>query len=64
MLEDVAAFHHLDHPAAHDVRGVVAMNGLTVQLPLNPIVAPPGDYMLFIVNGIGVPGVAAIVSVR
>jgi hypothetical protein len=32
--------------------------GLTVQAPLDAATAPPGDYMLFIVNTNGVPSVA------
>jgi hypothetical protein len=36
---------------------------LNVQLPTSPSVAPPGYYMLFIVNGAGVPSVAATVQV-
>src|SRR5260370_37960496 len=39
-----------------------AGNGsLSVQAPASPALAPPGYYMLFIVNGAGVPSVAAIV---
>jgi hypothetical protein len=34
---------------------------LTVQAPSNPNAAPPGYYMLFILNGNGVPSVASIV---
>ncbi|NEN05937.1 DUF1929 domain-containing protein [Diaminobutyricibacter tongyongensis] len=34
--------------------------GLNVQLPANGNAAPPGYYMLFIVNGAGVPSVAAM----
>ena len=36
---------------------------LTITLPTNPNLAPPGHYMLFIVNGNGVPSVAKIVRV-
>ena len=35
--------------------------GLTVQMPANGNFAPPGHYMLSIVNGSGVPSVAAMV---
>lgn len=35
--------------------------GLNVQAPLNANVAPPGYYMLFIVDSNGVPSVAAVV---
>ena len=40
-----------------------AAGGLQVTAPLNPKVAPPGHYMLFILNATGVPSVAAIVQV-
>jgi hypothetical protein len=38
-----------------------ASGGLNVQLPASGATAPPGYYMLFIVNGNGVPSVAAMV---
>jgi hypothetical protein len=37
--------------------------GLTVSAPTSAVLAPPGYYMLFIVNGNGVPSVAPIVQV-
>jgi hypothetical protein len=37
--------------------------GLTVQAPANANLAPPGYYMLFIVNSSGVPSVASFISV-
>ena len=37
---------------------------LTVQTPANAALAPPGNYMLFIVNDQGVPSVARMVSVN
>ena len=40
-----------------------ATNTLTVAGPLNSAEAPPGYYMLFLVNGQGVPSVAPIVQV-
>jgi hypothetical protein len=36
---------------------------LTVQMPANGNIAPPGYYMLFLVNGNGVPSVAQIIQV-
>ena len=36
---------------------------LTVNAPINANVAPPGDYMLFIVDGNGVPSVAKFVRI-
>jgi fibronectin type 3 domain-containing protein len=38
-----------------------ASGSLTVQTPANGNLAPPGNYMLFVVNGNGVPSVASIV---
>ena len=37
--------------------------GLNVVAPLNPNLAPPGHYMLFILNSNGVPSVAKIIQV-
>jgi hypothetical protein len=41
-----------------------ATGGLTVQSPSSANLAPPGYYMLFIVNSTGVPSVASIVKVQ
>jgi hypothetical protein len=38
--------------------------GLTVQAPSTAILAPPGHYMLFILNANGVPSVAPIVKIQ
>jgi hypothetical protein len=38
--------------------------GLTATTPANANIAPPGPYMLFIVDAAGVPSVARIVSVQ
>jgi hypothetical protein len=43
---------------------VPAGNGLDVQTPANANTAPPGFYMLFIVNMNGVPSVAAIMRLQ
>ncbi len=40
-----------------------AGGGLDIQAPANGNLAPPGDYMLFIVNTNGVPSVASFVNV-
>ncbi len=37
-------------------------DGLTLRTPLNATVAPPGYYMLFLLNGDGVPSVASWVA--
>jgi hypothetical protein len=39
-------------------------SGLTVTGPVDGNLAPPGHYMLFLVNGAGVPSVASIVQVH
>lgn len=41
-----------------------AASGLSVTMPANGNLAPPGHYMLFLVNGSGVPSVARIVQLR
>src|SRR5205823_10046174 len=41
-----------------------AANGLTVQSPSTANLAPPGYYMLFIVNANGVPSVASLLKVQ
>ncbi|HKS36226.1 MAG TPA: LamG-like jellyroll fold domain-containing protein, partial [Verrucomicrobiae bacterium] len=38
-----------------------AAGGLTVQAPVDPRVAPPGYYMLFLVDNVGVPSLSAMV---
>jgi len=40
-----------------------AAGGLNVTAPANANVAPPGHYMLFLVNSKGVPSVAAIIQI-
>jgi hypothetical protein len=40
-----------------------ASGGLNVTVPANGNLSPPGYYMLFIVNGTGVPSVASIIRV-
>jgi len=41
-----------------------ATGGLTIQSPSSANLAPPGHYMLFIVNSNGVPSVASIIKVQ
>jgi hypothetical protein len=38
--------------------------GLTVRAPSSSNRAPPGHYMLFILNGTDVPSVAKVVQIR
>ena len=40
-----------------------AANGLNVTMPANANIAPPGYYMLFVLNGSGVPSVAKIIQI-
>ncbi|MBV8208060.1 MAG: carboxypeptidase regulatory-like domain-containing protein [Acidobacteria bacterium] len=40
-----------------------ASGGLNVTMPANGNIAPPGHYMLFLLNGAGVPSVAKIVQI-
>jgi hypothetical protein len=40
-----------------------ATNGLNVTMPANANIAPPGYYMLFVLNGSGVPSVAKIIQI-
>ena len=41
-----------------------ATGGLTIQSPSSANLAPPGYYMLFIVNATGVPSVASMIQVQ
>lgn len=43
---------------------VQASGGLTVTTPETSKVAPPGHYMLFLLNGNGVPSVARVIRIR
>jgi hypothetical protein len=38
--------------------------GVDVTVPANPNLAPPGHYLLFILNRNGVPSVAKIVHIQ
>jgi NPCBM/NEW2 domain/Domain of unknown function (DUF1929) len=40
-----------------------ASNGLSVTSPLNPNIAPPGHYLLSILNGNGVPSVSKVLQI-
>jgi hypothetical protein len=42
----------------------VVSGGINVQAPANANLAPPGYYMLFILNTSGVPSVAAMVQIQ
>lgn len=38
--------------------------GISVNVPSDPDLAPPGDYMLFILNGQGVPSISKILNLQ
>lgn len=57
--------HALDQSARFVPLGFSPVpGGLSVVTPGNRIVAPPGPYMLFLVNGNGVPSVGRIMTLR
>lgn len=60
-----AVTHSFNHNQRMNVLGfsVSASNAITVTPPLNANLAPPGHYMLFLVNASGVPSVARIVRI-
>jgi hypothetical protein len=43
---------------------LAASNRLAVTAPSNANLAPPGHYMVFVVNSSGVPSVAKVVRIR
>ena len=58
-----AATHHFDHNQRFmTLKFARSSSVLTVIAPLHGYEAPPGYYMLFIVDGDGVPSVAAMVQ--
>jgi chitodextrinase len=60
LIRSGAATHSFDESARRVSLPFTTSNGvLTVQAPANGADAPPGNYMLFIVNGNGVPSVAS-----
>jgi galactose oxidase len=40
-----------------------AAGGVSVRAPSSPHLAPPGNYLLFVIDGRGVPSVARIVQI-
>jgi hypothetical protein len=38
--------------------------GLNVKAPANGNLAPPGHYMIFVVNGTGVPSVGRVIRIK
>ena len=62
LIRTGAVTHAFDQNARYQkLSFTVAPGGLTVNAPANSNLAPPGDYMLFIVNASGAPSVSAIV---
>ena len=62
LIRTGSVTHAFDQNArATTLRFTQAAGGLDVQMPVNRNDVPPGYYMLFIVNGEGVPSVASFV---
>jgi hypothetical protein len=60
LIRTAAVTHSFDQSTRRVSLPFSASNGtLNVQAPANGAAAPPGNYMLFIVNGNGVPSVAS-----
>jgi len=60
LVRTAAVTHSFDQSTRRVSLPFTASNGtLNVQAPANGAAAPPGNYMLFIVNGDGVPSVAS-----
>jgi hypothetical protein len=63
MIKTGAVTHAFDQDARYiPLTFTQASGGLTVTAPANANLAPPGYYMLFLVNGNGVPAVAPIIQ--
>ena len=63
LIRTAAVTHSFDESARRVSLSFTVSNGvLNVQAPANGGDAPPGDYMLFIVNSNGVPSVASWVN--
>ena len=61
----MATTHHYDQNQRLIWLQIVSRtsNSLTVSAPINANIAPPGYYMIFILNGSGVPSVARIIKI-
>jgi chitodextrinase len=60
LVRSAAVTHSFDQSARRVSLPFIVSNGtLSVQAPANGAAAPPGNYMLFIVNSSGVPSVAS-----
>lgn len=64
LIRPAAVTHSVDMAQRAISLDVTAdADGLTLQAPLNATVAPPGYYMLFLLNADGVPSVASWVKI-
>ncbi len=64
LIREGAATHFFDQATRFVPVSFLQVNGgLSITAPANGNAAPPGYYMLFIVNNTGVPSVAPIVQV-
>jgi hypothetical protein len=63
LIRTGAVNHAFDQDARYTSIVHTSEWGLTATAPANSNLAPPGYYMLFIVNGNGVPSIAPIVQV-
>ncbi len=64
LIAPAAVTHAFDENARYvPVNFTVTAGGLNITAPANGNLAPPGPYMLFIVNSNGVPSVASWVNV-
>jgi hypothetical protein len=65
LIRTGAVTHFFDQNARYVPLGFSqTTGGLTVTAPANANLAPPGYYMLFIVNGTGVPSIAPFVQLQ
>jgi plastocyanin len=65
LIRPNAVTHHTDagHRWIRIPIVATAASGIDVQLPASATIAPPGHYMLFLVNGAGVPSVASFIRI-
>jgi hypothetical protein len=62
LIRPAAVTHGFDEDQRFvNLSSVTTTGGLIVQAPANAYLVPPGYYMLFIVNGDGVPSVASFI---
>jgi hypothetical protein len=65
LIAPAAVTHNFDENARYVPLQFTTGNGaLQVSAPANGNLAPPGPYMLFLVNGNGVPSVAGWITIH